>query len=613
MPSAFEPDAIWADDVDVDKANVRSTATGLGRVKAELDELLDFTHSGAGAVAVATSTVLEARPIPEMWGAVGDGTTDDTTAIANAFAAVDVLHFGEGKTYRTDRIILSSGKTLIGYGATLKLLDLDCAAGAADYHSVLDGVELDSITVIGLTIDGNKDGLINTGGLTSDENGGLHGIRAVAWTNLTLIDVTCQNCWTDGIQISDDIMNGGDATGDRASGIRAWRVVSDGNRRQGLSITDGTDFVFDTCEFTNTGGQDPEAGVDLEPNSSGQSVDNGAFVNCRFNGNVGWGLVSSLGDGETTKNIIVSGGEALNNTTGSVHFKPEHAAGVVEDITLRGLRADGQILFGRTLGTDGTLQDVLIDAVHLTGAGRIDIRDVVGTTRTVVIRNCTDSSPSGTNVRIFINNVGPVLAEGCTLLATTAGMVGVSIGTSQTEPVFLERNQIEGANAAIFHQGGVLYATENIIQNSGNGLDALNSAARAVLTRNRWQGNTTNLNNQVGVVYVTELDNNDIVDGDDLGAIKTEGTSRDFRGDDHEVRSSAAITLTVPPNSTTAYLVGHELDVVQTTADQLTLAAGTGVTINTPETLLLAKQHARATLKKVGADAWDLVGYLTGA
>lgn len=49
MPSAFDPDSIWVSGTDVRKAAgdpgsttpIRDTATGLGKVKAELDELID--------------------------------------------------------------------------------------------------------------------------------------------------------------------------------------------------------------------------------------------------------------------------------------------------------------------------------------------------------------------------------------------------------------------------------------------------------------------------------------------------------------------------------------------------------------------------------------------
>ena len=74
-----------------------------------------------------------------------------------------------------------------------------------------------------------------------------------------------------------------------------------------------------------------------------------------------------------------------------------------------------------------------------------------------------------------------------------------------------------------------------------------------------------------------------------------------------------AQTFTVPPNSSVAYATGSKLHVRQAGAGQITLAEGSGVTINTPETLLIAKQHGTVTLVKVGTDEWDLMGNLEAA
>jgi hypothetical protein len=46
----------------------------------------------------------------------------------------------------------------------------------------------------------------------------------------------------------------------------------------------------------------------------------------------------------------------------------------------------------------------------------------------------------------------------------------------------------------------------------------------------------------------------------------------------------------------------------QGSAYQITIAAGTGVTINTSETLLTAGQYAVVGLKKVAQDVWTLTG-----
>lgn len=77
--------------------------------------------------------------------------------------------------------------------------------------------------------------------------------------------------------------------------------------------------------------------------------------------------------------------------------------------------------------------------------------------------------------------------------------------------------------------------------------------------------------------------------------------------------NAAANTITVPPNSTTAFPVGTRIDVGQDGAGQTTIVADTGVTIRTPETLKLRKQWAKATLIKRATDTWDLEGNLEAA
>lgn len=70
-------------------------------------------------------------------------------------------------------------------------------------------------------------------------------------------------------------------------------------------------------------------------------------------------------------------------------------------------------------------------------------------------------------------------------------------------------------------------------------------------------------------------------------------------------------SLTVPLNATVAYTIGTHIDLIQTLAGQVTIAATVGVTINATPGLKLNGQWAGATLVKVGTDEWDLVGNLT--
>ena len=82
--------------------------------------------------------------------------------------------------------------------------------------------------------------------------------------------------------------------------------------------------------------------------------------------------------------------------------------------------------------------------------------------------------------------------------------------------------------------------------------------------------------------------------------------------DAHKVvtlNNSSAITLTVPPNSSVAFETGDQVNLLQLGAGQVTVAAGSGVTLRAQGTRVkLNGQYALATLVKIGTDEWVLVG-----
>ena len=76
--------------------------------------------------------------------------------------------------------------------------------------------------------------------------------------------------------------------------------------------------------------------------------------------------------------------------------------------------------------------------------------------------------------------------------------------------------------------------------------------------------------------------------------------------------SGSEITLTVPPNSSVAFIIGTSINGVQAGAGQISVVAGAGVTINKP-TGYNAKTRAQGAafcLIKVATDTWDLIGDL---
>lgn len=78
-----------------------------------------------------------------------------------------------------------------------------------------------------------------------------------------------------------------------------------------------------------------------------------------------------------------------------------------------------------------------------------------------------------------------------------------------------------------------------------------------------------------------------------------------------EGNNAAAITHTVPPNSSVAYPVNSWIDVSQYGAGQITIAAGAGVTLRSGGGLLKTRlQYSGLTLLKRGTDEWYVFGDL---
>lgn len=78
-----------------------------------------------------------------------------------------------------------------------------------------------------------------------------------------------------------------------------------------------------------------------------------------------------------------------------------------------------------------------------------------------------------------------------------------------------------------------------------------------------------------------------------------------------ELNNAAAITVTVPPNSSVAFPVGTTIGLRQYGAGQVTVAAGAGVTIRSRSAAFKTSgQYAEASLTKRATDEWVLAGDL---
>ena len=75
--------------------------------------------------------------------------------------------------------------------------------------------------------------------------------------------------------------------------------------------------------------------------------------------------------------------------------------------------------------------------------------------------------------------------------------------------------------------------------------------------------------------------------------------------------NGSAQTYTVPPNSGVAFAVGTAITVIGIGAGKVTLAQGSGVTINSKDSdKAIDGQHASVTIIKTATDTWQLIGAL---
>jgi len=107
---------------------------------------------------------------------------------------------------------------------------------------------------------------------------------------------------------------------------------------------------------------------------------------------------------------------------------------------------------------------------------------------------------------------------------------------------------------------------------------------------------------------------------DDLGLTKITGNNQtgttytlvlSDAGKCVEGNNASAITLTIPPNTSVAFPVGTVIEVFQQGAGQITVTAGSGVTLRAPDGAKTAKQYASASLRQRATDEWVLAGNVT--
>jgi len=280
---------------------------------------------------------------PEMFGAKGDGTTNDSDALAALGTAVSangggIVRFRRA-TYRVGRQTPTGDAEAPYSFAPAKLLEISgcrdpvtilgngarivCEPGlrygifrpdgtpaphggayigpgiATPYQYMLK-VEgcTGPVEIRDLELDGNVSTLV-IGGTYGDTGWQIPAIGLALVDNAgpeLVRNLHCHHHAEDGL-----LINGIDTATAEPVARRIVSVRCEGNGRQGCSIVGGRGYRFDRCSFSRTGraglSSMPGAGFDIEAEGV-KTVRDLRFADCDFSDNVGCGLVADTGDSE---------------------------------------------------------------------------------------------------------------------------------------------------------------------------------------------------------------------------------------------------------------------------------------------------------------------------
>lgn len=268
----------------------------------------------------------------KTYGAKGDGTTDDSSAIIQALAGLsngDTLIFPPGTYIQGNGVdhdirLMLSGKsniTIIGYGATIQ-------AHISNPATVNCGgfwiTNCTNVNIFGLTYDGRLDARTAAGSDADAINKQSGFMILDGCVNIKLQDVTAKRCMMDSFFIGGDTVV--------VDTVRLVDCIGDYSYRQGVSITFAKNVHIVRGHYNYTGtlkGIDPMFGIDIEPNGSSVASSNIRIESVHLEGNAGTFQLGVQYFNSSDIEIIdcsIYGSVTLNTAT-SIRFRDNRITG----------------------------------------------------------------------------------------------------------------------------------------------------------------------------------------------------------------------------------------------------------------------------------------------
>lgn len=239
---------------------------------------ISFSHDvdyNQGTVGLALQFARNVKNEP--YGATGDGTTDDTTALQAALTAAGTIYIPDG-TYITSPLnVASSTRIVMGVNAILK-----AKAGYGVNDRLLNIIGVDDVEIIGGTIQMRRADYL---GVVNEQR---HCIIISGANRIKLIRVKAIDSGGDGIYV------GG---ANPCTDVLLEDCIADNHFRNSLSITRGDRITVLRGQYSNANGTTeapagPWAGIDVEPNAA-TSLDNVVIDGAECFDNDGQGILCS--------------------------------------------------------------------------------------------------------------------------------------------------------------------------------------------------------------------------------------------------------------------------------------------------------------------------------
>lgn len=379
---------------------------------------------------------------PEMFGAAGDGVTDDTNAIIAAVSSGKNVMFGYGATYLVDGalndIFVASNVTLYGNGCTIKQ-----AATSEDGYVLLYVRNAENVTIKDFNLVGDRD--IHTG--STGEYG--FAVRVRGGRNITIENCNISKCWGDGIYVGDDHDNNVDYSSNVV--IKDCQIFN--SRRNNISITSCDGLIIDGCSLTLANGTAPKAGIDFESHSYNYEViKNCMITNCNFFDNAAYHILfADLTDGSNITVNNCSFDHDTNDTNACISAFASGITGVSINITGcdfikvgKNLLLMGDFDSGNTLNLENS---VVIDGhtINSNTARQSLFADIANTTTVygVTIRNISVKGVSYAGFSsCYFANINDSVMENVTIPENCFGVIPVFAGTG---------NIVRNISSRIFH------------------------------------------------------------------------------------------------------------------------------------------------------------------